>query len=118
MDRKADCRDTDKPAISFRYYAFTGTLIMAFVGGYSVFVPGNWNVPSFLFSYAMIGILPVLFIYWKIRYRTSVRTMLYVHFDAKKSHRCIISQWQKLETMTFFEKERMVIDQYEEEINS
>ncbi|KAF8197563.1 general amino acid permease AGP2 [Pholiota molesta] len=79
------------------YYAFTGTLIMAFVGGYSVFVPGNWNVPSFIFSYAMIGILPVLFIYWKIRHRTS---------------------WQKLETMTFFEQERMIIDQYEEEINS
>ncbi|KAF9484673.1 general amino acid permease AGP2 [Pholiota conissans] len=79
------------------YYAFTGTLIMAFVGGYIVFVPGHWDVPSFLFSYAMIGIIPVLFVYWKIRYRSS---------------------WQKLATMTFFERERMIIDQYEEEIKS
>ncbi|KAF8969708.1 general amino acid permease AGP2 [Flammula alnicola] len=80
-----------------RYYAFVGTFVMAFVGGYTVFMPGNWDVPSFLFSYAMIGIVPVLFAYWKIRYRT---------------------KWQKLETMTFFEKERMVVDQYEDEIRS
>ena len=56
-----------------RYYAFTATFVMAFVGGYTVFLPGLWDTPSFIFSYAMIGILPVLYVYWKIRYRTSVR---------------------------------------------
>lgn len=45
---------------------------MAFVGGYTVFLPGNWNVPNFLFSYAMIGILPILFIFWKRKNRTKV----------------------------------------------
>jgi amino acid transporter len=32
------------------YYGFVGTLIMAFVGGYTVFLDDNWNVPDFLFS--------------------------------------------------------------------
>lgn len=46
---------------------------MAFVGGYSVFLPGNWSIPSFLFSYTMIGVYPILFIAWKIIHRTEVR---------------------------------------------
>jgi amino acid transporter len=32
------------------YYALGATFIMAFLGGYTVFLPGNWNVPGFLFS--------------------------------------------------------------------
>lgn len=33
------------------WYALTATTIMCFVGGYTVFLPGNWDVPTFLFSY-------------------------------------------------------------------
>jgi len=61
-----------------RYYAFTGTLIMAFVGGYTVFLPGNWDIPSFLFSYTMIGVCPVLFISWKIVHKTKVCDILFI----------------------------------------
>jgi amino acid transporter len=32
------------------YYALVATFIMTFVGGYTVFLPGQWDVPSFLFS--------------------------------------------------------------------
>lgn len=32
------------------YYAGIITFIMTFVGGYTVFLPGNWKVPDFLFS--------------------------------------------------------------------
>jgi len=32
------------------WYGLVGTFIMAFVGGYTVFLPGKWDVPSFLFS--------------------------------------------------------------------
>lgn len=39
---------------------------MAFIGGYAVFLPGKWDVPTFLFSYMMIGIFPVLFVGWKV----------------------------------------------------
>ncbi|KAE9409516.1 hypothetical protein BT96DRAFT_962194 [Gymnopus androsaceus JB14] len=59
-----------------RYYGFTGTIIMAFVGGYTVFLPGKWDIPSFFFSYTMIGILPVLFVFWKFYRGTQVRVFL------------------------------------------
>lgn len=46
---------------------------MAFVGGYTVFLPGNWNVPTFLFSYTMIGVFPILYFGWKIVKKTELR---------------------------------------------
>ncbi|KAI9857439.1 MAG: hypothetical protein M1824_004847 [Vezdaea acicularis] len=52
------------------YYALAGTFIMTFVGGYTVFWPGPWDVPTFLFSYTMIGVFPVLFVGWKLIKKT------------------------------------------------
>ncbi|KAF5357757.1 hypothetical protein D9756_001328 [Leucocoprinus leucothites] len=78
------------------YYALAGTLTMAFVGGYTVFLPGNWDIPSFLFSYTMIAICPILFISWKIIHKT---------------------KWRNLEKVDFFEKERHDIDQYERSLS-
>ena len=43
---------------------------MTFVGGYAVFLPGRWSVPTFLFSYTMIGVFPVVFVVWKLLKRT------------------------------------------------
>jgi amino acid transporter len=48
------------------YMGMICTIVMAFVGGYPVFLPGEWDVPTFLFSYFMIGIFPVLFFGWKV----------------------------------------------------
>lgn len=48
------------------WYGLVGTFIMTFVGGYTVFLPGNWDIPTFFFSYTMIGVCPILFIGWKI----------------------------------------------------
>ena len=31
-----------------------------------MFLPGQWDVPTFLFSYFMIGLFPVLFFGWKL----------------------------------------------------
>jgi amino acid permease len=45
---------------------------MAFVSGYTVFLPGKWDVPSFLFSYTMIVVVPILFVFWKLKNRTKV----------------------------------------------
>lgn len=45
---------------------------MAFVGGYTVFLPGRWDVPTFLFSYFMVGALPLLFVFWKVSRKTKV----------------------------------------------
>jgi len=73
------------------YYALTGCFVMTFVGGYTVFLPGmlylpiflawkyrndidsrlgNWDVPTFLFSYLMIGVFPTIFVGWKVIKRT------------------------------------------------
>ena len=48
-------------------------IVMAFLGGYPVFLPGNWDVPTFLFSYFMIFAFPVLFIGYKLVMRTKWR---------------------------------------------
>ncbi|KAI4859543.1 amino acid permease/ SLC12A domain-containing protein [Hypoxylon rubiginosum] len=52
------------------YYGLFATFVMTFVGGYTVFLPGKWNIPTFLFSYTMIGICPILFICWKLIHKT------------------------------------------------
>ncbi|KAF9524602.1 general amino acid permease AGP2 [Crepidotus variabilis] len=77
------------------YYAFIATATMTFLAGYTVFLPGHWSIPDFFFSYAMVGALPLLFVYYKLRHR---------------------SQWQTPETMSFFEKERAQVDRYEREL--
>jgi amino acid transporter len=43
---------------------------MAFVGGYTVFLPGHWSVATFLFSYTMIGVCPILYFGWKFIHKT------------------------------------------------
>ncbi|KAK9580325.1 general amino acid permease agp2 [Aspergillus fumigatus] len=55
------------------YVALVSTTVMTFVGGYTVFLPGNWDIPTFLFSYTMIGVFPVLYFGWKIVHRTQVK---------------------------------------------
>ena len=50
------------------WYGFTGCFVMAFVGGYPVFLA--WDVPTFLFSYFMIGLFPILFVAWKLIKKT------------------------------------------------
>ena len=55
------------------YVGMTCTLVMAFVGGYTVFLPGQWDVPTFLFSYFMIGLFPILYFGWKLVKRSKVR---------------------------------------------
>ncbi|KAE8443327.1 hypothetical protein EG329_001970 [Mollisiaceae sp. DMI_Dod_QoI] len=52
------------------YYALTGCFIMTFVGGYTVFLPGQWDVPTFLFSYLMVFLFPVIYVGWKMIKKT------------------------------------------------
>ncbi|KAF2267123.1 hypothetical protein CC78DRAFT_577663 [Lojkania enalia] len=55
------------------WYGLTGTFIMTFVGGYTVFLKGNWDVPTFLFSYMMIFVFPVLYLGWKFVKKTNFK---------------------------------------------
>lgn len=52
------------------YFALAGTFTMIFVGGYEVFLPGKWNITTFLFSYSMVGVFPVIFFGWKFAKKT------------------------------------------------
>ncbi|KAE8376509.1 amino acid permease-domain-containing protein [Aspergillus bertholletiae] len=55
------------------YVALVCTTVMAFVGGYEVFLPGKWNIPTFFFSYTMIGVCPIIFFGWKFWHKTEMR---------------------------------------------
>ncbi|KAI8958250.1 amino acid permease/ SLC12A domain-containing protein [Daldinia sp. FL1419] len=55
------------------YYALFATFVMTFIGGYTVFLPGKWDVPNFLFSYIMVGVCPVLFVGWKLVHKSRRR---------------------------------------------
>ncbi|KAK0712248.1 amino acid permease-domain-containing protein [Apiosordaria backusii] len=54
------------------WYGLVGTFIMTFVGGYTVFLPGKWDVPTFLFSYTMIAVCPILYLGYKFVKKTKV----------------------------------------------
>ncbi|KAF7313110.1 General amino acid permease [Mycena kentingensis (nom. inval.)] len=55
------------------YYALTACILMCFLSGYSVFLPGHWNTMDFVFSYAVLAILPLIFLAWKVVKRTKAR---------------------------------------------
>ncbi|KIY65292.1 hypothetical protein CYLTODRAFT_492447 [Cylindrobasidium torrendii FP15055 ss-10] len=75
------------------YYALAGCIVMALVGGWAVFLNGNWDVPTFLFSYLMIGVCPVLYTGWKLWHKTP---------------------FHKLHEIEFFKAERAEVDNYED----
>lgn len=54
------------------WYSLAGCFVMTFVGGYTVFLPGHWDIPTFLFSYTMIGVCPVFYVGWKLLKRTRI----------------------------------------------
>ena len=82
---------------------------MALVCGYTVFLPGKWDTTTFFFSYTMVGLFPLMFIFWKMAAKSQVR---YERSSRLRSHR-LYSKWRALEDITFFEAERMKIDEYE-----
>ncbi|KAF1989425.1 putative general amino acid permease [Aulographum hederae CBS 113979] len=56
------------------YYGLVGTFIMTFVGGYTVFLPGFWDIPTFFFSYTMIGIFPILYFGYKFIMKSKIKS--------------------------------------------
>jgi amino acid transporter len=54
------------------YYGIFWCVIGILLNGWSVFLDGNWDTPSFFFSYTMIGVFPCIYVFWKILKRTKV----------------------------------------------
>ncbi|KAK8917692.1 General amino acid permease AGP2 [Metarhizium anisopliae] len=65
------------------WYGLIGTAVMALVGGYAVFLPleGHWNVPDFLFSYTMVAVVPLLYVFWKLFHKTKIHKPLEVDLN-------------------------------------
>ena len=57
------------------YIAMTGCIILTLVGGYQVFLDGQWNAPSFIFSYFSVALFPALFFGWKLIKKTHWRRL-------------------------------------------
>ncbi|KAJ7160374.1 general amino acid permease AGP2 [Mycena filopes] len=74
------------------YYAFTASFVMCFIAGYGVFLPGHWNTITFVFSYALVVILPAIFFGWKFMRQT---------------------KWRLASEVDFFTRERAEVDAYE-----
>ncbi|CAK5270850.1 unnamed protein product [Mycena citricolor] len=55
------------------YYALIACTTMIFLSGYAVFLPGHWSLTTFIFSYVLILILPLVFVTWKVAKRTKLR---------------------------------------------
>ena len=53
------------------WYALFGTLIMALILGFDVFIDGYWDITSFFTNYTMIGFFVVAFMFWKLVWRTN-----------------------------------------------
>lgn len=52
------------------YYAAVMTFVVALILGYTVFIDGHWDIPTFFTSYLMIGFFIVAFVVWKFVKRT------------------------------------------------
>lgn len=53
-------------------YSLVATFVFTFVGGYTVFLPGNWDIASFFFSYTSVAAFPVLYFGWKLIHKTTI----------------------------------------------
>ncbi|KAJ7078018.1 general amino acid permease AGP2 [Mycena belliarum] len=89
------CRSPWQPFCG--YYAFIASFTMMFLAGYAVFLPGHWDTLTFVFSYALIAILPAIFFGWKIGRGT---------------------QWRRPQDVDLFTMERADIDAYEESLQN
>ncbi|CAK5271719.1 unnamed protein product [Mycena citricolor] len=69
------------------YYALITCTTMIFLSGYAVFLPGHWSVTTFVFSYVLILILPLVFLTWKFTKRTKASLRKVSEIDLFKRER-------------------------------
>lgn len=54
------------------YFALAFLICVVCAYGYAVFLPGMWKVEDFLFSYTMLFLAPILYVFWKVLKRTKI----------------------------------------------
>ncbi|KAJ6485222.1 general amino acid permease AGP2 [Mycena vulgaris] len=55
------------------YYTFVASFTMMFISGYTVSLLERWNTPTFVFSYALVAVLPAIFLGWELGRGTKLR---------------------------------------------
>ncbi len=63
--------------MSDRFYSLFFSIIMTFATGSTVFLPGQWDITTFVFSYILVIALPILFGVHKVTRTTKVRSLKY-----------------------------------------
>lgn len=95
------------------YYSLFFTFVMTFVGGFTVFLPGFWSLPTFFFSYTMPFMFPVIFLIWKFAEGTtwmrSKDVDLVEGLDEIEAYEKTIPQKKKAEATVAFEKVRRTL---------
>ncbi|KAK6514755.1 hypothetical protein TWF506_007121 [Arthrobotrys conoides] len=90
------------------YYSLFFTFIMTFVGGFAVFLPGFWSLPTFFFSYTMPFMFPVIFLIWKFTKKTTWKRSkdvdLVEGLEEIEAYERTIPEKKKAETTGAFEK--------------
>ncbi|KAF3312683.1 hypothetical protein TWF173_006907 [Orbilia oligospora] len=91
------------------YYSLFFTFVMTFVGGFTVFLPGFWSLPTFFFSYTMPFMFPVIFLVWKFAKGTTWRRSIDIDLvegldEIEAYERTIPEKKKKAETTGTFEK--------------
>ncbi|KAF3156406.1 hypothetical protein TWF106_008076 [Orbilia oligospora] len=92
------------------YYSLFFTFVMTFVGGFTVFLPGFWSLPTFFFSYTMPFMFPVIFLIWKFTkgttWKRSIDVDLVEGLDEIEAYERTIPEKKKkkAETTGAFEK--------------
>lgn len=54
------------------YFAMAFQIIVVFVTGYRVFLPGNFTYDVFFTTYTMVGVTPCLYLFWKFYKKTRI----------------------------------------------
>ncbi|KAF2200683.1 general amino acid permease-like protein AGP2 [Delitschia confertaspora ATCC 74209] len=54
------------------WIGLTGLVLVVFCYGYSTFLPGMFTLDSFFSYYTMVGVAPILYIFWKVVKRTRI----------------------------------------------
>jgi yeast amino acid transporter len=54
------------------WIALVVEILVVTVSGYAVFLPGNWLIDSFLASYTMVFVSPILYLVWKFWHKTKI----------------------------------------------
>lgn len=83
-------------------------VFIVFVYQYPLFLTGRWNTITFIFSYGILVIVPVLYFGWKVWKKTKVRIS---HVSSQvRTPRLGIAQIVPLDEIRFFDEERKDLD--------